>query len=162
MKTLRVLFVLSVFLVAASLSAGSLVPYKGSVATIGGPIGYCDPGDNGHVGLLFQISGEGHLTQLGEVAAVQSHCLSLTTFAFAGQSTITGADGSSIVSSYVGQAYPFPGGLSFHGETTVIGGTGQFDGATGSGVGDGVASFEPGAVSVIYLYGTVSSVGSLK
>ena len=43
----------------------------------------------------------------------------------------------------------------------VIGGTGRFDGATGAGVADGIASFEPGAVSVIRISGTGSATGEL-
>ena len=59
---------------------------------------------------------------------------------------------------------PAPGGFTFTGTWTIVGGSGRFAGATGSGENWGTATFtgEDVGIGHFEMQGSISSVGSLK
>ena len=75
--------------------------------------------------------------------------------------TLTAADGDTVVVAISAHNTNIPGGVMFQGDYIVTGGTGRFDGATGSGFLAGSA-FNTGpntGVGSFTLAGTISSPG---
>lgn len=160
MRIVRVVIAIACFVVlCTAASAGEFVPMKGTLATTAVITGPCAPPDGGP-GLQFVVNGGGYVTHLGAVTDMQSHCLSLSTFMFAGGATMTAPDGSSVSTSYVGQAFiNGSGNLEFYSNTTVTGGTRRFAGAAGTGTAHGE---QVGDLAVVNMDGNISSVGSTK
>ena len=80
---------------------------------------------------------------------------------------LTGANGDTLVLALVvpvGSTINVDGGVIFSGSYTIIGGTGRFNGATGSGVFGGTGLFltETDGIGAFAVVGTISSPDSLK
>ena len=103
--------------------------------------------------ITIGFEGVGHATHLGRMEGTGSNCTSpdLTTQAvpiYDGLATFVAADGSSITASYEGmQDAPVAGVASVVQTFTVIGGTGRFEGATGTWSGSGEINFLTGGFS---------------
>lgn len=105
----------------------------------------------------FDISG--NVTHMGKMEGTLLHCFNDDTYAFEnGLFTMTGANGDSIYGEYTGQIL----GDYFTVEYTIIGGTGRFENAIGSGSGVGVFSDMTTFEFDAELNGDISSVGSSK
>ncbi|HSJ64378.1 MAG TPA: hypothetical protein VK922_10850 [Gemmatimonadaceae bacterium] len=80
-----------------------------------------------------------------------------------GEFTNTAADGSTIIGTYDGYLVPtsHPTQFTIQGTFVITGGTGRFEGASGSGLATGTFDTATGAAS-LELTGHVSSVGSLR
>ena len=81
--------------------------------------------------------------------------------------TLTGANGDTLVVALVvpiGGTINVDGGVIFSGSYTIVGGTGRFNGATGSGVFGGTGLFltETDGIGAFAVVGTISSPDSLK
>jgi hypothetical protein len=143
-----------------------LVPYR-IVLTSGRstivPGGRCGAGFP-IVTVLGEGSGVG--THLGRLTVATSHCQNQAQpeAGFSdGIITITGADGSTVNATYYGIGIPtnVPTIVNLVGAFTVVGGTGRFVGATGSGSIDG--TFNVVTLETVWTAtGTISTVGSSK
>jgi hypothetical protein len=104
---------------------------------------------------LFVVSGafEGEGTHLGRFHGVSSHCAQGPTYGD-GMVSITSANGDRLDGTYHGGT-SVAGAL--HDTVVFTGGTGRFDGATGGGDENGVASGNPlaGAPIAFTLTGTI-------
>lgn len=86
--------------------------------------------------LDITISAGGHATHLGRYSSVAHGVVTFpspTTAVFDGGGTFTAANGDEVNFTYRGDFFPgpVPGGL---GDYEIVGGTGRFGGATGSGI----------------------------
>lgn len=103
--------------------------------------------------LTIGFEGVGHATHLGRMEGTGTNCTSpdLATQAvpiYDGLATFVAADGSSITATYEGiQHAPVAGVASVVSTFTVIGGTGRFEGATGTWSGSGQINFLTGEFS---------------
>lgn len=79
------------------------------------------------------ISGTGHATHLGAYAYTATECFA-SSGTFAGSATLTAANGDTIVGTYRGQVSGTtdPDVLAYQEELELSGGTGRFEGATGT------------------------------
>lgn len=111
---------------AGPVSAGDQVPFRGSMsgsATITGqpPI----------VSVLLETSGTA--SQLGRFTLEAPHIVNQATLTAEGTYVFTAADGSTLTATLAGSAEMVaPGVLEISEEATITGGTGRFEGATGS------------------------------
>lgn len=117
--------------------------------------------------LTVTIGGPGIATHMGNFTTEQEHCVEPTganPLAFTnGLYTFTAADGSTISGRYNGQLIPTETTASddlfmIEGRFTIEEGTGRFDGATGSGVADGLQNLTTGEASLV-LDGTIAYPG---
>jgi hypothetical protein len=113
---------------AGSVAAAEEVPFKGSlegVVTI-------TPLDPPFASVL--IEGMGYGTQLGGFTLRIPHIVNLATRTGGGSYEFTAANGDTLIADFDGQASltATPGVLSIVETATIIGGTGRFEGATGS------------------------------
>ena len=113
--------------------------------------------------LTIAITGPGTATHLGSFTTEQDHCVDPTgdtPLAFTdGHYTFTAEDGSSITGIYNGWMVPTEstaedGLYLIEGRFTIQGGTGRFEGASGSGVADGLQNLETGKANLV-LDGTI-------
>ena len=160
-----------VALAAGSAIAGSQVPFKGKLA--GRTVPPTTPG-------LERIEVSGKATHLGKYTAVIETDLTkiqiigfdpttgLPIATVPGTVTFTAANGDEVNAdaTLVGLLNPIDGNFpSFMVSATITGGTGRFDGATGSILGSGGQTTVPGEdndlISATFT-GTISSVGSNK
>jgi len=75
-----------------------------------------------------------------------------------GTSTLTAADGSTIVILFAGTSVPGPADtVTFEGDWIVVSGTGRFQDKSGSGTYEGSGA---GPVRVLFLEGTLSNPGN--
>jgi hypothetical protein len=83
--------------------------------------------------VLVVSAGTGRATHLGRFEMISPHLTFLQTFELAGEHNYTAANGDQLFADFSGQLTPNPDG-SLEGtlESTIIGGTGRFAGATGS------------------------------
>jgi hypothetical protein len=117
------------------------------------------------------LQGSGQGTHVGHFDIQQSHCFayppSLPTLETVdGHATITAANGDQLEFTYEGDfthLFGPEGPIAVHieGEIEVVGGTGRFEGATGSGTYLGSAPYPVTAGSMTF-EGVISSVGSIK
>ena len=84
--------------------------------------------------ILVTFSLEGTATHLGRYTTAGSHLVDLTTGTAGGPGSMVAANGDQLFSTGSGQATPtgVPGELSIADTSTITGGTGRFEGATGS------------------------------
>jgi len=112
--------------------------------------------------LHVTVSGQGNASHLGNTTAVSNDEL-VNLLSGAGTATfvLTGANGDTVTISTSFQVTQVAGGVTFAGTYTVTGGTGRFDGATGSGAASGSAIFTgpTDGVGSFALDGTISSPG---
>jgi len=162
----RLLFC-TVLLVSASgfrTSAADFVPFKASWT---GVTISADPTNFPVVAVVS--AGEGHGTDLGRFTMVSPHTSNVFTFELEGDQIFTAANGDTLTAHFVGQLTPTfgPDGLpvlvSGVVPCAITGGTGRFEGATGSydftitaiPLADG-----SGFASTATMEGVISSVGS--
>lgn len=112
---------------AGPVSAGDQVPFRGSMsgsATI-------TPINPPIVSVLLETSGQA--TQLGRFSLEAPHIVNQATLTAVGTYVFTAADGSTLTASLSGSAtLVAPGQLAIAEQGVITGGTGRFDGATGS------------------------------
>lgn len=112
--------------------------------------------------VLVVASGSGQATHLGRFTMVSPHYTYLATFGIEGTQIFTAANGDTITATIIGTLMPRPdGALEGTLTGTITGGTGRFEGATGTYDFHIVATPIPtGFASVATIDGTISSVGS--
>jgi len=123
----RLLTLLSVLLLGGIAQA---VPVQGTVSGTATE----EPTRNPNV-LAATIIGTGHFSEIGQSTVQATHLINTRTLAFAdGQLVIVGEKGV-LYATYAGQFIPTstPGFFTFDAPLVIIGGTGKFAGATGSG-----------------------------
>jgi hypothetical protein len=112
---------------AGPVSAGDQVPFRGSMsgtATI-------TPVSPPIVSVLLETSGTA--SQLGRFTLEAPHIVNQATLTATGTYLFTAADGSTLTATLAGSASMVaPGVLAIAETGTITGGTGRFDGATGS------------------------------
>lgn len=87
-------------------------------------------------GLRSQFTAAGAATHLGEVTVDNSHCTPAGTVVTGGALTFVGANGDTVFATYTAVAPavgPEPVVFDAVAAFTIVGGTGRFEGATGSG-----------------------------
>jgi len=139
-------------------------PFSGSFSTVDS-FDLTHPGCPGDAFLRANVTGLGQSRHLGLTRVQFSHCtwLDLATGAGwtgLGEMTLTAADGDRLLLHYHAtfQMDPWPDFVSSTVKTwdwTVVGGTGRFEHATGSGVGHGFGIMASGT-STYWLSGTIS------
>jgi hypothetical protein len=148
------------FLFASGVAfAGDQVPFKGS------DLGYfvVSPTGNPTV-VLTQDFATGRATHLGKYKLVAQEFINLATLEVTdGSFTITAANGDTIYGTYSGQAAATdkPGVITYDVTGPITGGTGRFEGATGTLNFLGVADLSTGVLSET-ITGTISSIGSIN
>ena len=122
---------LAVTAIAGPLAAAEQVPFKGSldgVVTVtpvpGGPPTTVD----------VLVEGTGNATQLGQFTLTIPHRVDRATRTASGSYHFTAANGDTLSADFTGQSMPTAtlGVISIAETATITGGTGRFDGATGS------------------------------
>jgi hypothetical protein len=137
---------------AQSSRAAALVPFKGSLE-----------GEYGQPSGAFpifheSIRGDGQATYLGRYALAIDETVNLLTATAVGTFAFTAANGDTVTGTFTGQAQPGPL-VSITEEATITGGTGRFEGATGSFVIDRV--FDPTKRTTIGSFeGSISATGA--
>jgi hypothetical protein len=162
---LKRLLICTVLLVSASgfrTSAADFVPFK---ATWTGVTVSADP--TGAPIIAIVSAGQGHGTQLGAFTMVTPHTSNIQTFELAGDHVFTAANGDTLTAHFVGLVTPtmIDGNPAVTGVVPCIitGGTGRFEGATGTYNFTLTAILLPdgsGFASTATMDGVISSVGS--
>lgn len=141
---------------AARAVADEQVPFRGRdagyfvITPMGGPM------------VLTQDFTTGHGTHLGAYSLVAQEDINLETLAVTnGSFTITAANGDTIYGTYSGQAEATdrPGVIRYVATGPITGGTGRFEGATGTLTFDGVADLTTLVLSET-VTGTISTPGA--
>jgi hypothetical protein len=141
-------------------SAGSQVPFRGAFSTEFVSVFVPPPP---FPSLHISVTGQGNASHLGATSAVtDNQVVNLDDGSATATYTFTAANGDTVVLEMVFQTTDIPGGVSFAGDYTVAGGTGRFDGATGSGTLEGSAIFTGpnNGVGSASVTGTISSPGN--
>lgn len=131
------------------------VPFKAALQGVGtppAPSPLCDDL------LLTELSVHGTATHLGLLTGSQSHCLNPATGAFSnGNFNYTAANGDHLLGTYSGFLVPTPDPTIFEitGSFDIVGGTGRFANATGSGTPTGSVQVTTGDF-VLNLGGSIS------
>jgi hypothetical protein len=155
--TCLALAVVSMLSLARPAAAGNEVPLKGDMQ-----------GDVVHTAVSptvdsVVISAVGNVAHLGTAAITSTHLVDRVARTAVGTYEFTAANGDTLRADFVGHATPTatPGILAIVEEATITGGTGRFEGATGSftieRLYDTVAGETIGTIE-----GSVSSPGSAK
>ena len=139
-------------------------PFRGSFTTVDS-FDLTHPGCPGDAFLRANIVGQGQFQHLGRTQVHFTHCswLALATGAGwtgVGEMTLTAANGDTLFLHYQAtfQMNPWPDFVTSTVGTlpwTVVGGTGRFEHATGSGGGNGFGVMASGS-STYWLSGTIS------
>jgi hypothetical protein len=106
---------------------------------------------------VLSVSSTGHAAHLGKVTVEQEHCTRIDIFTVPnpgvvgdGRMTVTAADGDELWLAYtatfvfVPGASPDVGVSTITATMTIVGGTGRFEGATGSVMGHAIDNFPAG------------------
>jgi hypothetical protein len=123
-------------------AADDQLPLKGSESGTFALPGPCAAG-----GVVIDVVGTGHTTQLGNYSGHYRECLNPATGAVtAGTFTLTAANGDEVYGTYSGQAVPTqdPGVVNFEDPGVITGGTGRFAGAGGTLTTNGLANMATG------------------
>jgi hypothetical protein len=126
---MRALFIALMLLlsVAAPVAARDQVPFRGSMSGTAAVTPVAPP----IFSVLLETSGNAN--QLGHFTLVAPHTVNQATLTATGTYLLTAADGSTLTASLSGSATLLPSGLLSIAEVGVItGGTGRFEGATGT------------------------------
>lgn len=116
-----------VLCLAGPVSAGDQVPFRGSMSGTASITPISPP----IVSVLLETSGSA--SQLGRFTLEAPHIVNQATLTAEGTYVFTAADGSTLTATLAGSAeLVAPGVLSISEEATITGGTGRFEGATGS------------------------------
>jgi hypothetical protein len=130
-------------------AADDQLPLKGSETGTFQLLGPCETS-----GIIVDVTGTGHTTQLGNYSGRYRECLAPATGAVTGGTfTLTAANGDTVFGTYSGQAFPTddPSVVNYQDPGVITGGTGRFAGAGGTVTTSGLANLATGAYS-----GTVS------
>ena len=142
---------------AAPVAAGEQVPFRGRFAGVSTTVSVNFPIA---IGLT---SGMGNATHLGKFVFEHPHTVNLQDFTITGSFHFVAANGDEVFADFSGQssATPTPGVRLVVGTATITGGTGRFEGATGSfalqRLFNSVTSTTVGSFD-----GTISSPGAAK
>ena len=131
---------------AVAQHSATSVPLKGSCAlTFTGPAIPRPP-------IIHQIdTGTCHLTHMGLTEFYGEQDINVVNGTQSGWRTLTAANGDKLYLTHVGTSAPAgPGLISFVAQFTIVGGTGRFAGATGSGLGTGIATLATHSTSVTF------------
>lgn len=118
--------------------------------------------------LHVTVNSRGQATYMGRTTAfTDDQLVSLIDGSGTATYTLTGVNGDTLILALevpVGGTINVDGGVIFSGSYTITGGTGRFNGATGSDVfgGSGLFLTETDGIGAFAVVGTVSSPGSLK
>lgn len=151
---------LAVFCSTTPICAKDQVPFKGQFTPA---ILSSSPADQTH--MRFELELEAKATHLGGLSGSAFFVLDVTTFTYVGESIWTAPNGDLVFFTFAGSFVPSstPGILENEQVFEVVGGTGRFENATGSGVAAGQvdeATLAPLAPAPFV--GSISSPGSLK
>ena len=121
------LAVLAVLMFARPAAAGNQVPFRGSLE---GNVTHtpAPPFDS------VLVEAEGNATQLGRFTVAIPHLVNTSTRTAVGTYVFTAANGDTLTADFTGHAAPSgtPGILAIVEVATITGGTGRFEGATGT------------------------------
>jgi hypothetical protein len=128
---------------APGAGAATAVPFRGW--DVGG---FVVPGECGG-GVVVDIDGAGWATHVGRCEYSALECFNPAAGTFAGDATITAADGATLSGHYAGTAAGTndPNVITYAEDFIVDGGTGRFAGASGHLTVDGLANLATGAYS---------------
>ena len=118
--------------------------------------------------LHVTVKSQGRATYMGKTTAfTDDQLVNLTDGSGSATYTLTDANGDTLVLALVvpiGGTINVTGGVIFSGSYTITGGTGRFNGATGSGAfgGSGLFLTETDGIGAFAVVGTISSPGGLK
>lgn len=118
--------------------------------------------------LHVTVNSRGHATYMGRTTAfTDDQVVNLIDGSGTATYTLIGANDDTLVLALVvpvGGTINVDGGVIFSGSYTITGGTGRFNGATGSGVFGGTGLFltETDGIGAFAVVGTISSPGGLK
>jgi hypothetical protein len=141
-KAQMILLVLVALALPMPAAADDQMPVKGSEAGTFQVLGTC-----GTNGIVIEVTGTGHSTQLGEYSGHYRECFVPATGAVTGGSfTLTAASGDTLFGTYGGQAVPMddPSVVVYDDPGVITGGTGRFAGASGTANTSGVANLATG------------------
>ena len=148
MKTKSLLLVVLALIVAGSVSVApaaaddAVVPFHAVYATQPTPVG---PPANGII--TFAIPGQGQATHLGMSTwyTLSGVDMNEATWIQTGDMKFTAANGDQLSGAYAGEAAPTGAtSVRFEGKFTITGGTGRFEGVTGTGTYHGTADGNEG------------------
>jgi hypothetical protein len=140
--TLIGLLVLVALALPLHAAAADQVPLKAAETGTFQLLGPCEAN-----GVVVDVTGTGHATQLGHYSAHYQECLLPATGAVtAGSFTLTAANGDTVFGTYSGNAVPSddPTVIAFDDPGVITGGTGRFAGASGSVTQTGLANLATG------------------
>ena len=123
-------------------SAGGRMPVKGSESGTFQLLGPCEAN-----GVIVDVTGSGHSTQLGNYRSHYRECLIPSTGAVTGGTfTLTAANGDKLFGTFSGQARPTddPAVVAYHDPGVITGGTGRFADAAGTVTTSGRANLATG------------------
>jgi hypothetical protein len=136
------LLVLPTLALPMQAAAADQLPLKGSETGTFQLLGPCDTG-----GIIVDVTGTGHTTQLGYFGGHYRECLDPATGAVTGGTfTLTAANGDTVFGTYSGQAVPTndPSVVNYEDPGVITGGTGRFAGAGGVMTTSGRANLATG------------------
>jgi hypothetical protein len=138
------------------------VPFKAAIHTEPEVLGTGPCENDADVCVRLAIPGTGTVSHMGKVSVAGPSFVNVVTGAQTGAFTLTAANGDQLYLRYSGPskgAGTLEDPASFEGTWVVTGGTGRFDGASGGGTYTGTAAGDRG---ILYLSGTISSMGASK
>ena len=136
------LLVLPALALPAAAAAADQLPVNGAETGTFQLLGPCETG-----GLVLEVTGTGHSTQLGSYRGDYRECLDPATGAVTnGTFTLTAANGDKVFGTYAGQAFPTdePNVVNYDDPGVITGGTGRFAGAGGTVSTSGLANLATG------------------
>lgn len=156
-QALAGLLVLPMLALPVQAAADGHLPLQGSEAGTFQMLGPCGTG-----GIVVEVTGTGHSTQLGYYSGHYRECLVPATGAVtAGTFTLTAANGDTVSGTYSGQAFPTddPNVVHYEDPGEITGGTGRFADAGGVMTTSGRANLATGRYTGT-ITGSVSSPSS--
>ena len=140
--TLIGLLVLPALALPMQAAADDQPPFKGSESGTFQLLGPCETS-----GMILEVTGTGHTTQLGDYTGHYRECLDPATGAVTdGTFTLTAANGDKVFGTYSGQAFPTddPNVVNYEDPGVITGGTGRFAAASGIMTTSGLANLATG------------------
>jgi hypothetical protein len=141
-RTLIGLLVMPALALPMQAAASDQLPLKGSETGTFQLLGPCETS-----GIIVDVAGTGHSTQLGNYSGHYRECLVPATGAVTGGTfTLTAANGDKVFGTYSGQAIPTddPNVVNYEDPGVITGGTGRFAGASGIMTTSGLANLATG------------------
>lgn len=141
-QTLLGLLVLPALALPMQAAAKDRLPLRGSESGTFQLLGPCETG-----GMILEVTGTGHTTQLGNYSGSYRECLDPATGAVtAGTFTLTAANGDKVFGTFSGRALPTdnPNVVAYQDPGVITGGTGRFAAASGILTTSGLADLATG------------------